>query len=414
MQHEWLRRVIVLVVLLVSTGLYADRILVIGDSWASPIVPELQTVLNENGYTGITVARTPFKYQSSDLASLTGLADISAWLDEYPDVTVVQISTGENDWEETFWEPYWAGTQQEDDLFADITNNVATVVDHIRSLRPDVQILWSGYDFPRPIPLSSNSYRNPAITNAFLIRLAEQMKLLAMATPGLSFVDLNGTLQVTFGFDGIKYTPFDPDVVIPPGDPSLPNPDFPSPFPPFLPDALWHLTSSGYKALAQAQFEGFYASLLAVQNFQINAGLNDAWTNPETPGQGFFITVFPGIGKIFLAWFTYDTERPPQDVTSLLGDPGQRWLTAFGAYADNRAVLDIEVTQGGIFDASNPVPTQGLDGTIILEFSDCNSGTVSYDIPSVDRQGVIRMERIALDNVPLCESLEAQLQQLRE
>jgi hypothetical protein len=26
---------------------------------------------------------------------------------------------------------------------------------------------------------------------------------------------------------------------------------------------------------------------------QINAGLNDAWCNPDTDGQGFFITVFP-------------------------------------------------------------------------------------------------------------------------
>jgi DNA-binding beta-propeller fold protein YncE len=144
--------------------------------------------------------------------------------------------------------------------------------------------------------------------------------------------------------------------------------------------------------------------------FLINAGLNDAWFDPATPGQGFFVTVFPDIGQIFLAWFTYDTERPPEDVSATLGEPGHRWLTAFGSYADNRAVLDIEVTQGGIFDASNPVPTQDLDGTIILEFSNCNAATVNYDIPSVDRQGVIPIERIALDNMPLCESSQEQLQ----
>jgi len=403
-------RFFILVLLLASSGLHADSILVIGDSWASPMVPELQAVLQENGYTGITVVATPTRFLASALASSKGLADISTWLDENPDVTVVQLVTGENDWADSSWEPYWAGTQQEDDLFADITNNVAIAVDRIHSLRPDVQVLWSGYDFPRPITILGGHLRNPAVTNAFLIRLAEQMKLLAMATPGLSFVDLNGTLQVTFGFDGIEHTPYDPGVVIPPGDPSLPNPDFPSPFDVFQPGNQWHLTSSGYKALAQAQFDGYYSTLLDGQKFLINPGLNDAWTNPETPGQGFFITVFPDIAKIFLAWFTYDTERPPQDVTSMLGDPGHRWLTAFGSYADNQAVLDIEVTQGGIFDASNPVPTQGLDGTIILEFSDCNTGTVSYDITSIDLQGVIPIERIALDNVPLCESMQEQLQ----
>lgn len=139
--------------------------------------------------------------------------------------------------------------------------------------------------------------------------------------------------------------------------------------------------------------------------FQINAGLNDAWFNPETPGQGFFITVFPDIGAIFLAWFTYDTERPPGNVTANLGEPGHRWLTAFGEYADNRAVLDIEVTSGGLFNAANPAPTQEPDGTIVVAFHDCNSATISYDVASPGIQGEIEIERIALDNVAICEAL---------
>jgi len=50
---------------------------------------------------------------------------------------------------------------------------------------------------------------------------------------------------------------------------------------------------------------------------KINAGLNDVWYNPETPGQGFVFIVFPEIEQIFLAWFTYDTDRPPEDVTAM-------------------------------------------------------------------------------------------------
>ncbi len=137
--------------------------------------------------------------------------------------------------------------------------------------------------------------------------------------------------------------------------------------------------------------------------FQINSGLNDVWFNPDTPGQGFFINVFPGDGNIFLGWFTFDTERPPADVTAILGDPGARWLTAFGAYAENEAVLDIELTYGGVFDSPTPVPTQTLYGNIILEFSSCSAGTVTYDIPSINLHGVIPIERITLDNVGLCE-----------
>jgi len=43
-------------------------------------------------------------------------------------------------------------------------------------------------------------------------------------------------------------------------------------------------------------------------------GANQA-TYVYTNGQGFFITVFPDIGYVSLAWFTYDTELPPIDAT---------------------------------------------------------------------------------------------------
>jgi glucose/arabinose dehydrogenase len=144
--------------------------------------------------------------------------------------------------------------------------------------------------------------------------------------------------------------------------------------------------------------------------FRINAGLNDAWYNPLTNGQGFFINVFPDIGQIFLAWFTYDVERPDETVPSQLGDPGARWITAQGPYADNKAVLDIFITKGGIFDASPPEPTSQKDGDMLLEFSGCNAGTITYTIPSINRQGTVPVERIALDNIPLCETLATQAQ----
>jgi len=142
----------------------------------------------------------------------------------------------------------------------------------------------------------------------------------------------------------------------------------------------------------------------------INAGLSDAWYDPATAGQGFLITVFPDVGQVFLAWFTYDLERPDDSVTAQLGEPGHRWLTAQGPYADNQAVLDVWVSTGGVFDSAEPAVTPAKDGEIVLEFSGCNAGTVSYDLASVDRQGVIPIERVALDNVALCESLNDQLQ----
>ena len=141
--------------------------------------------------------------------------------------------------------------------------------------------------------------------------------------------------------------------------------------------------------------------------FTMNAGLNDAWFNPSTDGQGFFISVFPEINKVNLAWFTYDTSLPPVDASADLGSPGHRWLTALGDIDGDTAVLDITIASGGLFDTTTDVqPVEYTnDGTITLSFSDCNSGMIEYDIPSIDRQGSVPIERVTHDNIVLCEAL---------
>lgn len=141
--------------------------------------------------------------------------------------------------------------------------------------------------------------------------------------------------------------------------------------------------------------------------FKINAGMNDAWYDPATDGQGFFVVVFPDLNKLFLSWFTYDVERPPPEVTAVLGEPGHRWLTAIGDISGDTAVLDVDVASGGVFDSGEPAPTHQPDGTITIQFSDCAHGEVLYDITSAGVSGSIPIQRIVNDNVILCEALSA-------
>ena len=145
-----------------------------------------------------------------------------------------------------------------------------------------------------------------------------------------------------------------------------------------------------------------------VSTFLMNAGLNDAWYNQVTTGQGFFITVFPNLGLVSLAWFTYDTELPADESAANLGSPGHRWLTALGPVNGNTAVMNIDIASGGLFDTATEVShtePEGSDGTITLTFSDCNTGIVEYDIPSINRQGSVPIRRVANDNIALCEAL---------
>jgi hypothetical protein len=43
-------------------------------------------------------------------------------------------------------------------------------------------------------------------------------------------------------------------------------------------------------------------------------------------------------------------------------------------------------------------------GTATIKWTGCNAATLTYDIPSLELMGEIPIERIVLENVPLCEA----------
>lgn len=139
--------------------------------------------------------------------------------------------------------------------------------------------------------------------------------------------------------------------------------------------------------------------------FSINAGINDAWFSPATTGQGFFIIVFPAIKMMFVAMFTYEVELPDSSVEAVLGAAEHRWFTALGSYDGDRAELNIDITSGGIFDSPVPEVGQVPDGTLTVEFANCHEGIVTYNIPSINREDSIPIQRLTNDNVALCNTL---------
>ncbi len=138
----------------------------------------------------------------------------------------------------------------------------------------------------------------------------------------------------------------------------------------------------------------------------MNAGLNDAWVNADAPFQGMFISVFPELGLVFLAWFTFDTEAASDNTQAVFGATGQRWVTALGSFEGNSAVLSAELTSGGRFNSSQPTAVQDANyGTIELEFASCEEATIRFDFPSVGETGEFIVNRIVPDNIALCEAL---------
>jgi len=140
-------------------------------------------------------------------------------------------------------------------------------------------------------------------------------------------------------------------------------------------------------------------------SFQINAGLNDAWVSEDAPFQGMFITVFADLGLVFVAWFTFDSQPPGAD-TATFGASDQRWVTGLGTIDGNQVVLNMELTTGGVFNGSDPLPTQDTAyGTMTIVFKDCTEATVTFNFPGPAASGEFIINRVVPDNVSMCEVL---------
>ncbi|MBT8047463.1 MAG: hypothetical protein HKN57_13715 [Xanthomonadales bacterium] len=139
--------------------------------------------------------------------------------------------------------------------------------------------------------------------------------------------------------------------------------------------------------------------------FRIGYAMSGSWYFPPTTGQGFLMDVFDSANLLFLAWFTYDLERPAEDVSAQIGDPGHRWMTAVGPFQGNTANLNITWSSGMILDSETPPVSNETDGTMTVEFSDCKTGNVSYNLGASGRSGEIPIERIVNDAVPFCQTM---------
>jgi len=135
----------------------------------------------------------------------------------------------------------------------------------------------------------------------------------------------------------------------------------------------------------------------AVQTVDINPGMDGAWYDTDTAGQGFLFDVHAdasGGNYIFAAWFTYG------DATA----SGHRWLTAQGGFEGSAASIDVSETTGGLFDDSQPVST-GPIGTMTVDFIDCSSATLSYVLPNEAREGIMDLTRLLPKGRSLCEEI---------
>ncbi len=140
--------------------------------------------------------------------------------------------------------------------------------------------------------------------------------------------------------------------------------------------------------------------------FQISPGLNGSWFNPETSGQGILIDVFPVSDLFFAAWFTYEDSTINPEITANIGSPEHRWFTAQGELGEGNSVeLTIFNVSGGIFNDPMAVGATAV-GNMTITFDDCSAGSLHFEF-NEGVSGTIPIERIASDNIELCETISS-------
>ncbi|MBT8054869.1 MAG: hypothetical protein KJN69_13335 [Gammaproteobacteria bacterium] len=135
----------------------------------------------------------------------------------------------------------------------------------------------------------------------------------------------------------------------------------------------------------------------STQAIDINAGMDGAWFDPLTSGQGFLFDSDPdgGFGDfLFVAWFTYG------DTTA----SGQRWFTAQGNFEGSIADLTVNETTGGSFNDPQ-TPNTDPAGTMRIDFTDCSNAQLSYSLTEGNLEGDVAIQRAVPGAKALCEEI---------
>lgn len=283
------------------------KVLLIGDSWAFFMFTD-GTFNNVLDHWGMTQNR----YFSNATLSVSGartddfleearLNEIENQLNTQPSIEAVHISLGGNDflgnWNVDF-------TADETEALSDETfDEMMTLIDFIRTVRPGIQIVFSGYmyanfeevindaaPFEESHPFYGNweemGFPNFEQLNTLLNGFSDRMEEYADAEDGVDFVNVPGLMQRIYGQE--EPLGVDPGGTYPPDFQPLPYGDitYPSPKESMrnygITRDCFHLSADGYFHMIDYQFQKFYHKFLMddayvlaeemAKNGSVNAG----------------------------------------------------------------------------------------------------------------------------------------------
>jgi len=273
------------------------KVLLVGDSWAffMGVDQTINTVLNRWGhsnytyFTNLTLAENGA--ETDDFQTAAKQNEIAAQLAANPSIEVVHLSIGGNDvlgdWNVSF-------TQEQTDSLKDaVFERLVDVIEFIKSARPGIRILWSGYMYPNfgeviasAAPFSSThpfystwsgmGFPDFLQLNQILNDFSDEIEAYTLQDPQLDFVKAPGLMQYTFGQNsalliapGGTYPPFTQP--LPYGDPTYPSPrnsmrDY------LLTKDCFHLSGAGYRDMISYHTQKFYHKFFMNDQYFLSEG----------------------------------------------------------------------------------------------------------------------------------------------
>lgn len=323
------------------------RVMLLGDSWTHIMWNNrtYKDVFDQFGFAD--------KIERGDNTAISGttasfwalpanLSLIASELQQHPSIDIVLLSIGGNDMLAGINgpQPGWhTGLSLTDEslLFDRIQNDIQTIINTIESVRSDIEIIFSGYDYINLVETVLNDptgpagllwlnlgQPNPLQINSAFSRLEQRKIDIANADPRVHYVQGFGLMQFVYGYPSI----FPAYSVSAPGQ----QPPFYSPFPGGDPnfatppialdgngtDAI-HLSAEGYRHLVVNQTSAYFLNKFRGNpdaTFRSEGGLNDGWARSDgNIGVGGIRVGDNGSSVLYGGIISFNTDALPDDAT---------------------------------------------------------------------------------------------------
>jgi hypothetical protein len=258
------------------------RVLLVGDSWAFFMNTEstINYALKKGGHSNYTfVSNSTLSVngaQTDDVMSTTTETEIRNQLQQHPTIDFVHLSIGGNDFLGSWDTSMTQG--QTDTLMMNVFVKLDSVIRFIKSCKPGIKVLWSGYcytNFKESITTSIAPTSHPFYStwsgmkfpdfhqiNRVQNQISRMFRAYADTTANVFFVNANGLMQYEFGQPSPMSVPPSgtyPALTVPI---DTGNPIYPSPLSSMrdygIAKDCYHLSTSGYRYLVGYHTQKFY------------------------------------------------------------------------------------------------------------------------------------------------------------